>query len=104
MAGIYRDRGQRFLREPVRVTSIIRAISEKLGSSAWKTPSFASPFSFTQLSPSSVWQFTHNLGREPVGVEVIVGGQPVIAGITHLDANTIKISFNSARSGKVLFV
>lgn len=59
---------------------------------------------FNQTVASDTWTFTHNLGREPLGVEVYVGGCSVIANVVHLDANNIQISFNQPQIGTVVFL
>lgn len=52
----------------------------------------------TQSSPSASWIINHGLGRYPV-VEVIVGGELVMADISFIDVNNIAVVFAQATTG-----
>jgi len=62
----------------------------------------APPYSYTQVSPSSLWIVNHNLGYRPV-IEILSdGGLVVEAGVAHISVNQTQISFNTPQTGTVI--
>jgi hypothetical protein len=57
-------------------------------------------FVFNQLSPSSSWLVTHNLGKFPSVSVVDSGATLIIPNVIYTDINHVTISFGSATSGK----
>jgi len=58
----------------------------------------------TQVSPSTTWVITHNLGRYP-GVEVFIDYQEVEPeNITFTSLDVVTITFNTAQSGYVKLI
>jgi hypothetical protein len=56
-------------------------------------------YTHQQLSASSAWTVTHNLGKYPA-VEVIDSGDNVVEGdVTYLDLNTLTITFSAPFGG-----
>lgn len=52
----------------------------------------------TQASAAATWTVTHNLGHYPL-VNVVVGGEVVIADITHVSTSVLAIAFAAPASG-----
>ena len=57
-------------------------------------------YKFTQASPATVWDITHNLGRKPSVTVVDSGGSPVEGEIDYLTDNRLTITFSSGFSGE----
>jgi hypothetical protein len=56
---------------------------------------------FTQLTPSDSWLVTHDLNKR-CSVQVVGSDdKEVIAEITWIDNNTVRVDFNSATTGYV---
>lgn len=58
-------------------------------------------YTYTQTTPAASWQVTHNLGRYPAAVLVIVGGSIVETDIDLPDINTAVLTFAQPTSGSV---
>jgi hypothetical protein len=58
---------------------------------------------FPQVTPSMVWTVLHNLGRKP-GVQVVVGGEVVLAEVAFLDLNTVQVRFAAPQTGSTLII
>lgn len=59
-------------------------------------------FVFTQVSASSIWTITHNMGKMPA-VEVIDSGNNVVYGdVNYVSTNVVQITFNAAFGGKAI--
>ena len=57
-------------------------------------------FVFTQSSPSSTWNITHNLGRRPSVTVVDSAGSVVIGEVTYTSDNALTIQFSAGFSGQ----
>ena len=60
-------------------------------------------FSFTQNTPSAVWNVTHNLNKHPSVTVVDSAGTEVIGEVKFIDSNSIQLLFSSAFSGSAYF-
>lgn len=58
---------------------------------------------FSQTAPAATWTFTHGLGHVPYAVQVVVGGEVVLAD-TQVDATTVVVTFASPTSGDVYLI
>lgn len=56
---------------------------------------------FPQEMPSMVWTVLHNFGRRPL-VQVLVDAELVAADVSHLDLNTVRVTFSSPQRGSTL--
>lgn len=56
---------------------------------------------FAQEMPSMVWTVLHNFGRRPL-VQVLVDDEVVAADVSHLDLNTMRVTFSTPQSGSTL--
>lgn len=57
-------------------------------------------YTFTQLTPISVWLITHNLNKKP-SVTIVDSANSVVVGeISYLDNNSLLVSFSSGFSGQ----
>lgn len=53
----------------------------------------------TQSTPSAVWTVNHNLGKRPAVSAEDSSGAPVEGVVSHLDENTLTITFSAAFGG-----
>ena len=60
-------------------------------------------YEYRQLTPSAMWEVEHNLDKYPAVSIVDSAGTAVIGDIEYLDANRVKLMFQSAFSGKAYF-
>tara|TARA_R110000803_G_scaffold68255_2_gene130057 strand:- start:337 stop:1035 length:699 start_codon:yes stop_codon:yes gene_type:complete len=57
-------------------------------------------FEYTQVSPATTWNITHNLGRFP-SITVIDTGDTVVTGeYTYIDNNNVTLNFSAGFAGK----
>jgi hypothetical protein len=56
-------------------------------------------FAFTQITPASTWNITHNLGINPAVTAVDSAGNVVEGTLLYLTSNTLRITFGIAISG-----
>lgn len=56
-------------------------------------------YDFTQASPAMTWTINHNLGYRPQVELRTVGGQVMLAEITHVSVNQVQVSFVVAIAG-----
>lgn len=61
-------------------------------------PAWPGTFIHTQASSATVWTVEHHFGTEP-GVDVLVGGVPVEAEVSHTDDETTVITFSAPTTG-----
>lgn len=59
-----------------------------------------STYIHNQISPSSIWTITHNLGRYPSATVVDSGGNVVVGDVSYINNTQIKVSFTTEFSGK----
>lgn len=59
----------------------------------------AQRFRYDQISPSTVWSITHNLGFHPSVTVVDSAGTEVIGVTTYLSDNELEINFSAAMAG-----
>lgn len=57
-------------------------------------------YTFTQLSPVTLWVIQHNLNRYPSVTVIDSGGSEIIPNILYIDNNRIHLSFDNITSGK----
>lgn len=57
-------------------------------------------FIYTQMTSSSEWIITHNLGKYPAVTIVDTADSVVVGEIEYLSMNEIRVSFNATFSGK----
>ena len=57
-------------------------------------------FVYTQAVPSTVWEIEHNLNKYPAIVIVDSGDSMVAGEVVYIDENNVRVTFNSAFSGK----
>lgn len=54
----------------------------------------------SQVQASEVWEVHHNLGKKPSVTVVDSGGNVVVGSITHLDVNSLTITFSASFGGE----
>lgn len=57
-------------------------------------------FQYAQGVASAIWLITHNLGKYPSVTVVDSAGEQVEGGIEFIDANSLRITFSAAFTGK----
>lgn len=55
---------------------------------------------FTQTGPSQIWNITHNLNCYPAVTVVDSGDSEIIPNVTYISANSLRLDFAAATSGK----
>lgn len=58
-------------------------------------------FLHAQSSPSAEWTVNHNLGFRPSATVLSPGGVEVVAGVVHVSANQLRVTFATPQSGSV---
>lgn len=56
-------------------------------------------YTHTQISPASIWNITHGLGKYPSVTVVDSGGNKVMGDVKYINLNTVELSFTSAFAG-----
>jgi hypothetical protein len=56
-------------------------------------------YTFTQLTPATVWTIAHNLGKRPSVSVTDSGGTEVYGDVNYVDANNLTITFSAAFGG-----
>lgn len=57
-------------------------------------------YTHNQIVPSTTWNITHNLNKFPSVTIVDSGGTVVIGDVTHINNDSLTVTFNSAFAGK----
>jgi len=58
---------------------------------------------YTQNTPSTNWDVTHNLGKFPSVTTVDTGGTELIPDLSYLDISSVRLSFGAPTTGKAYF-
>ena len=61
-------------------------------------------YTHTQATPLATWNVNHNLGFQPVTEVQSVGGQKLLAEVSHLNLNTLQITFTVPQAGTARMV
>ena len=62
-------------------------------------------YKHVQSIASSTWTINHNLGYKPGGIMVFdSAGEQWVGDVTHIDNNTLVISFNSSSFGGIAYI
>jgi hypothetical protein len=59
---------------------------------------------YNQPTPSANWAISHNFGVRPDVTVLDTSGTAVLVGYSHLDANTVNITFPAPFAGKAVLV
>jgi len=57
-------------------------------------------FTFTQVSPDTVWLIIHNMNKFPSVTITLNDGTEAITQVTYVDSNTITLEFSKPMAGK----
>ena len=57
-------------------------------------------FTYTQASPSAIWNIQHNLNKNPSVSIVDTAGSQVYTDVEYIDNNNLRLTFFAAFSGK----
>ena len=59
---------------------------------------------FTQATPLSVWDVSHNLGRYPIIRLKTLGTTEIEGEINHLSMNQFTVTFNAPQAGQAIYI
>ena len=65
----------------------------------WQPPA---SFTHQQPLPSTTWNVTHNLNRVVAVTVLDSSSEEIVGGVTHVDQNAVRITFNIAVSGRAV--
>ena len=71
----------------ISIDNVIKVVSTTLG------------FTYTQMTPATVWVINHNLGRYPSITIVDTGGNVVYGDYKYIDTNNMTATFSATFSG-----